>query len=254
MSDAQTLDLCWQVEKACALAWPTQFVKTINGFEFRLSPGATTKRNNSVNPTAHHGALDQDTIEAANNYYAEHNRSLIVRVPDMSFSACQLLDAAGFGEPEAHTKTLFAPDLSAFEWSDDVRISTQANERWLEFAHNRAQWTAAGRKAFLDALLHIQFPILFAEIEVDQQTAAIAYAIVVGEIAIIESVETAPLFRRQGRAAHLLSSLLAKCRSLGATSAALQVVAQNTPARALYKKLGFSTELYDYYYRRRATS
>lgn len=254
MSDARTLDLCWQVEKACALAWPTQFVQIINGFEFRLSPGATTKRNNSVNPTAEHGTLDQFTLEAASAYYAENKRDLIVRVPDMTASESQFLDEAGFGEPEAHTKTLFSPDLSSFEWSDDVRISTQANEDWLEFAQNRAQWTAEGRKVFLDALLHIQFPILFAEIEVDQQIAAIAYAIVVGEIAIIESVETAPLFRRQGRAAHLLSSLLAKCRSLGATNAALQVVAANSPALALYKKLGFSTELYDYYYRRKPTS
>lgn len=249
MRDAADLALCWRVEAACGAAWPTQFVRSVNGFDFRLSPGATTKRNNSVNPTIKHGALDQATLTAAIDYYCEHERDAIVRVPELMAPENALLDANGFGEPLSHSKTLYAPDLSPFEWADDVRISTQASSSWLQFAQNRAQWTEGGRQVFLDALRHIQYPILFGDIEVDDQLAAIAYAVVIDEIAIIESVETAPAFRRQGRAAHLLSSLLAKCRSLGATGAALQVLEANAPARTLYQKLGFSTELYDYYYR-----
>lgn len=249
MHHAADLSLCWQVERALAAAWPTQFVQSMNGYDFRLSPGATTKRNNSVNPLQDHGTLDAATLDAARDYYAKSDKDLIVRIPDLMAPCDDLLDAHGFDAPVSHSKTLFAPDLSAFEWADDVRISTQASLDWLQFAQNRAQWTADGKQVFLDALRHIEYPILFADIEVNDQLAAIAYAVVIDEIAIIESVETAPAFRRQGRAAHLLSSLLAKCRRLGAGGAALQVLAQNAPARTLYKKLGFSTELYDYHYR-----
>jgi len=249
MSSLENLDLCWQVEAACAHAWPTLETKTVNGYEFRHSAGAITRRNNSLNPTAQHGKFDIDLLAQAGVFYDERKKPLIVRIPAMVSTIEPVLDAAGFGPAEALTKTLLASDLSSFEWRGDVQLSTHTTPEWLEFAANRAQWTPAGRANFLKALQHISYPILFAHIEEDQELAAIAYAIVVENIAIIESVETAPKFRRQGRAAKLLSSLLAKCRSLGATKAALQVVAQNTAARALYQKLGFTTQLYDYHYR-----
>ncbi len=249
MSNQQNLELCWQVEKACALAWPTQNVVHADGYEFRHSPGATSRRNNSVNPTRDHQPLTAALIEKAGKHCLSLGKDLIVRVPDMISDVGPLLDQEMFGPAQSKTKTLLAPDLHGFEVQSDVQISTHANEAWVQFAANRAQWTNEGRQSFLNALLEIGYPILFAHIELDQELAAIAYAVVVEDIAIIESVETAPQFRRQGRAAKLLSSLLAKCRSLGATKAALQVVAQNEAARALYHKLGFTTELYEYHYR-----
>ncbi|MGJ8528593.1 GNAT family N-acetyltransferase [Maritalea sp.] len=249
MYDPQNLDLCWQVEEACALAWPTKNIQPFNGYEFRHTPGATTRRNNSVNPTRSHQMMTSALIEEAATHYNALNKKLIVRVPDMISEAEALLDKEGFGPAEAKTKTLFASSLDGFELQNQVEVSSHADEAWVQFAANRAQWTREGRQSFLKALLEIGYPILFAHIEVDQELAAIAYAVVVEDVAIIESVETAPQFRRQGRAAKLLSSLLARCRSLGATKAALQVVAQNEAARALYHKLGFTTELYDYHYR-----
>lgn len=249
MSNIQNLELCWQVEAACAAAWPTLEIQNVSGYEFRHTAGAITRRNNSVNPTVQHGEFGAELLAKAKSFYDHYDKPLVVRVPDMIAEIEPVLDAADFGPAQSLSKTLLAPTLLGFEWQNDVQISTRSDSKWLEFAANRAQWTKAGRESFLKALLNIGYPILFAHIEEDQELAAIAYAVVIENIAIIESVETAPKFRRQGRAAKLLSSLLAKCKRLGATKAALQVVAENTAARALYKKLGFTTELYDYHYR-----
>jgi len=243
------LDLCWQVEAACAVAWPTQETKLVNGYAFRHTAGATTRRNNSVNPTEEHGEFSPDVLCEAEQYYTQLNKPTIVRVPDMLKPIDGVLDDAGYGPGQAFTKTLFAPDISVFEWQGDVQISAKTDDKWLAFAADRAQWTKGGRQSFLKALLSISYPIMFAHIAEGDELAAIAYAVVVEDVVIIESVETAPRFRRQGRAEKLLSSLLAKSRSLGASKAALQVVAQNEAARALYKKIGFSIELYDYHYR-----
>lgn len=249
MSSLQNLELCWQVEAACAAAWPAGQTVQCQGFELRQTDGTPSRRINSVNPTAAYGLIDQHLLNTADELYKQNNQSTIFRVPDMVPELERFLDGQNFAPPEARTKTLLAPNMFGFEWQQDVQLTTHADDRWLQFASDRAHFQPDHRIKFRQALLNIGFPILFAHIEEDQEIAAIAYAVVVEDVAIIESVETAPKFRRQGRAAMLLSSLLAKCRSLGATKAALQVVAENTAARALYEKLGFTVELYDYHYR-----
>ncbi|MFT6658063.1 GNAT family N-acetyltransferase [Maritalea sp.] len=249
MSNIQNLELCWQVEAACAAAWPAEQIQSCQGFEFRQTVGTKSRRINSVNPTFQHQPVDAKLLDAATNFYAACDQNTVFRVPEMISELDNILDLNHFDEAQARTKTLLAPTMSGFEWQQDVQITTHPEDRWLQFALERADFSADSHVWFRQALLNIGYPILFAHIEEDQELAAIAYAVVIGDIAIVESVETAPKFRRQGRAAKLLSSLLAKCKRLGATKAALQVVAQNTAARALYKKLGFSTELYDYHYR-----
>ena len=64
-------------------------------------------------------------------------------------------------------------------------------------------------------------------------------------------IVTDPAFRRQGHAIHLIESLLGWAGEQGARRAYLQVVLSNTPALALYARLGFR-ELYQYWYRAKA--
>lgn len=249
MSDAQTLDLCWQVEEACALAWPAEQVEKHQGYEFRQTSSTPSRRINSVNPTSQSKPCTAALVADAERFYAGYNQSVIFRVPAIAEGLAGELTKFGFEIESAHTKTLLAPTLTSFEWQHDVQLTTHPDDKWLQFALERAHFPPDHRVKFRQALLNIGYPILFAHIEEDQELAAIAYAVVVEDIAIIESVETAPQFRRQGRAARLLSSLLAKCRRLGANKSALQVMSENVGALALYKKLGFSAELYDYHYR-----
>ena len=58
----------------------------------------------------------------------------------------------------------------------------------------------------------------------------------------IQSLAVDPAFRRKGVANALLRHVLSDARASGATSATLEVRAENTPARALYDKFGFQTE------------
>ena len=61
-------------------------------------------------------------------------------------------------------------------------------------------------------------------------------------------VVTDPEHRRQGYGTALLYRIFAWAQQFGATNAALQVQADNAPARALYARLGFR-EVYRYWYR-----
>jgi ribosomal protein S18 acetylase RimI-like enzyme len=69
-----------------------------------------------------------------------------------------------------------------------------------------------------------------------------------GEMVGLYDVFTAGNERNQGWARRLCAELLLKARQNGATTAYLQVDADNHPARAVYHRLGF-TDAYAYHYR-----
>lgn len=70
-----------------------------------------------------------------------------------------------------------------------------------------------------------------------------------GDLAGLYDIATAPSRQRQGLGEWLCKQLLALAQSeTGATSAYLQVGADNGPARRLYRRLGF-TDGYSYHYR-----
>lgn len=73
-----------------------------------------------------------------------------------------------------------------------------------------------------------------------QLAGYICWWLIAGEVQI-QNVATAPAFRRQGVAAHLLEHVLAQCRNSGFDSAWLEVRVSNAPAIALYERYGFTT-------------
>ena len=99
----------------------------------------------------------------------------------------------------------------------------------------------------LAALGRIEAPRFFARLEVGGQPAAIGASAVEGDWAGIFGMRTAPSHRRQGYAARILATLLAKARQAGATKAYLQVEAANVGAIPIYQRAGFEVA-YRYYY------
>ena len=84
----------------------------------------------------------------------------------------------------------------------------------------------------------------------DGQVVSIAYGVILDGCLVLEAVATDPECRGRGHARKMLRSLMARARDEGAREAALQVVAENAPALALYAKLGFTEDLYGYAYYR----
>ncbi|WP_292458973.1 GNAT family N-acetyltransferase [Mesorhizobium sp.] len=91
----------------------------------------------------------------------------------------------------------------------------------------------------------------FVSCERDSEIAALAYGVIRNGLLVVESVETDGRFRQQGMGRKTVGGLIGWARRAGVHAACLQVVVDNTPARALYASLGFSRELYRYHYRRK---
>jgi len=84
--------------------------------------------------------------------------------------------------------------------------------------------------------------------EADGRILACGQSALEGDLVGLYDIFTEPTVRGQGLAQWLCAALLARALGRGARRAYLQVDAGNAPARAAYRRLGF-TDAYPYHYR-----
>jgi ribosomal protein S18 acetylase RimI-like enzyme len=268
-------DLGWRVERACAAAWPANEVREVGGWAVARSGGGT-RRANSASASGPGARLDAGVIAAIDALYAEHDQPTLVRVTTLTPGMDAVLDAAGFAPPEGLTHTLAldllpdegrgpggkaavtqrhapherpptGPRPSPGSERGEVVLSTTPDAPWIAVRRRLSLAEGRGADDQVTPALRLTVPAIFARFGDD----AVAYAAVVDGIAVVEAVAVDPAQRRRGLAHRMLATLLDRARDEGASHAALQVMADNAPAIALYRGLGFGHHLQNYHYRRR---
>jgi ribosomal protein S18 acetylase RimI-like enzyme len=164
------------------------------------------------------------------------------------------LDRLGYGS-EGETLTLFGVREELDIGTDPrVEIASTPGDDWLAAKAELTGLSAAQTVTLRETLSRLALPAAFACLRVDGRVASLAYIARRQGLLVVESVVTAAPLRGQGLARRMLSTLLASELAAGCTAACLQVQADNTPAIALYRGLGLTTELYRYHYRRERRS
>lgn len=240
-------DLAWRVEEACLNAWPSPRQILLDGYLLRAA-GGRSKRQNSVNPMRRSGA-PEPAIAAARTFYRSLGQRPIFRIPAIAPQMEPCLGSADFSVVD-ETCTLYRPldDVPA-EPDPSVAVATAPGADWLALrdAVNRAD--AAAARVFRDTVAALMLPRVFSGATAEGGIGAIAFGVLDRGLLVIESVATPEPLRGRGHARRAVGALLRWSRAQGAQAACLQVVAENTPARALYRSLGFTRELYRYHYR-----
>lgn len=240
--------LNWRIEAACLNAWPAPKQILTDGWLFRCA-GGTTRRVNSANPL-HAGADASDAlIDRAEAFYGAQGRPTIFRVPEIAPAIDERLAARGYAV-NAPTRTLYGEaGALAIGTAPEVRIETTPSRTWLA-ARNRLHGTSwqAGQaaRAIIGA---IALPGAYVSLAHRGRIAALAFGVVQEDLLVLESVITDVRYRRRGLGMACLCALLDWGRAQGASAAALQVMADNEAAQALYARLGFTHDLYGYHYR-----
>jgi N-acetylglutamate synthase len=220
----------------------------------RLANGYT-RRTNSVNLLSS-GTLPLDhKIRYCETVYAAQGQPTIFCIPTHADPALsQALDRRGYGPPEDKSCVLFA-DLAeaSLEVSGDVVLKEgRPGEAWLNTLARLHEQSEAAQSTHAKILESLSVPAVFAAVRSDDgRLGALAFGAVHDGLVCVNSVVTDPAIRRQGLGRKVVSAVLtwAKERQ-GAAGACLAVVADNTPAMALYESLGFGREVYRYHYRR----
>ena len=142
-------------------------------------------------------------------------------------------------------------DLSSVEIGETpvTRDSIDMEDNWFN-AHvrlNKIERHAATFKAMLGSIVQ---PKCFSRIEHRGRIVACGLAVLEQDTVWLFDIAVREDFRKRGFGTQLIYSLLRWGKNHHAYQGYLQVMQENQPALALYKKLGFK-ELYKYWYRTR---
>lgn len=242
MSRSET-GLCWTCEMACRAAWPAA-IEVRHGDWTARYDGSPIRRTNSLNPLPGATGPTRDVRQAAESFYAGRGRRTVIRLLDFATSDQMALENEGY-RSESITRTLHARlNADIAEIGPDTTLHDHASAGWLGLRETLNP--DAG--AFRAMLQRIEGPVCFAETKVDERVASIAYGVRIDDLLVVEAVATDPDFRGRGLARQTVGALINWARRQGAGQATLQVVAENAPAQALYRRLGFDRLLFSYSY------
>lgn len=227
------------LENAAFAAWPASYEADVHGWHLRLDSGYT-KRANSLNLTDRSQPLTHLQLEAIEQQFAARGLRPVIRLTsllnlptleplliergyrhsDASHVLCRALEApSGERSPSAHLLTSAAQWMPAF-----AQLSGQGDEQ------------AQAHLAILQRIVH---PAAWAMWEERGVPGCCGLGVLVGEQLGLFDIVTGNAFQRRGLAEQLCRALLAWGWAHGARRVFLQVAAENQPALALYRKLGF---------------
>ncbi|MGD9981563.1 MAG: GNAT family N-acetyltransferase [Hyphomonadaceae bacterium] len=228
------------IDLATIKTWPAARTEERNGW-FYLAAGGVTGRVNAAWPLDWAGDDVEAAIDDAEAWYAALNLPPRFKLTDEAFAPPDLpqrLGRRGY-EPVMPTLVMTAPVRGA-DAAEDVALH-EAMPTAFDAVIRETSKDDAEYDERLSIALRAPQPAAFALIERERRAVAIGMCAGAGELAGVFLMRTAPEARRQGLARRIFRALMGRCAEWGATTAFLQVDAENAPAIALYEREGFAT-------------
>jgi ribosomal protein S18 acetylase RimI-like enzyme len=241
-------------EAAGFRAWPAAAVHYDGTWVIRLTAGHPAKRLNSVNPLDP-GDVQRlpERIARAGRRFEAYGRPLTFRVSPLSGAALSgHLDAQGWSRFDESLVMRLQLAAAPVERAMD-QIPLRDISRFIGAALKVHGADASLRPGLSEIIGAIQPETGLFALERGDEPLATLICVHDGDLAGLFEIATAKTVRNRGHGRQLILSALKWARLRGAAQAWLQVEADNEPALALYRRLGFE-EVYRYHYRRPAAA
>ncbi len=251
---SQPLRLIHDIEELALHAWPAAEVQIVDGWRLRFTHG-TTRRANSVWPNDAGQALPlDDKLDLVEEFYTR--RGLPPRY--QICTAAQPVDLDAVLERRGYVADAFTSvqiaDLTGVlaatpgRPTEPIVLGEALNANWFGAycqAEHVAEHEAEMRRSILE---RIAPPTAYISLAHEGRTIATGLGVLEHGWVGVFSMTTAQDYRRRGAATAILRALAEWGSDHSARNLYLQVMRHNTPARALYERVGFRT-LYEYHYR-----
>ena len=240
------------IEELSMNAWPALHTLHDDGWVMCFANGYGRRANAVYAHCAGNKAL-QEKIAACESIYRSQRQRIVFKLTKASFpSDLDAVLAANGYEAQAHTSVQY---LELDPWSgapsESVSLSEAISDEWLAAYACLSKINATDAATHRQILNGILLERCFATISIQSRIIACGLGVLQNGWAGFYDIRVNAAFRRQGHAQRLMTTMLAWAKAQGATRAYLQVMLDNPPALALYKKIGFQ-EAYRYWYRVKA--
>ncbi len=249
-------DLSRRIEEASLNAWPAMQQVLLDGWVLRFSKGFT-KRANSIVPlypgTSHDEERILEKIRYCENLYAREQLRTVFRLISIvdNEPLDRLLLDRGYEHADS-SEVLAAPLLSSSSRppisAPTYAVSFVAVDEWLNAYCALTGMDEPARSLHGYILKSIGGECGYAVVKDETAPVACGLAVLEHELVGFFDIYTHAEHRQRGIARQLVQALMDWGAEGGATTAYLQVVADNTPAISLYEGLGFKSQ-YRYWYR-----
>jgi len=233
------------IERAAVRAWPALETADIEGWLWRHTGGGS-QRANSVSPLAFTGADPKAAIAEVERRYRERGARPMFQVCDINVPADLDARLAARGYRLQEPCTTLAKEIAPREPPAEVETTTVAGEDWLSVY--LAGISEDRRPIAPKILAGVPAPRAFFLLRQDGRPMSAALGVVAHGVVVAECVATLAAARRRGGSVRVMAALEAWGAKQGAGIAALQAVAANEAAQALYAKLDY-TRVGRYHYR-----
>lgn len=236
-----TAESAEELEAMASRAWPAAETEPLGAWTLRAA-GGFTRRANSVLIGGDPGLPVAEALAYVVRWYGARGATPWLQLPEIAPYApyAAELDRLGW-LPESPTLLRVArlAPLTRLPGAGGVTLSRTPDADWVAAYHRTGDLAEHALKVVSGGP-----SVWFATMP-----GAIGRAVVEGPWALFGAVEVAPERRREGLATAVMGALARRAAEEGATSAYLQVEADNQAAGALYDRLGF-TDHHAYHYRR----
>lgn len=239
------------LEEYSLRAWPALETETYDGWLLRFANGYT-RRANTAQPI-YGSTLDLDTkIAYCEAFYQQRGLPCGFKLTPAAYppELDAELERRGY-KRQADTRVMTV-DLASLSLPDmtgvTVEVSDQPGDDWIENFCQFNNVAAQYRPTMPLLLAKIEPRCYFAAVCASDEVVAVGLGVRDGQYVGLFDIVVREDARRRGFGRALVSDLLRRARSDGATIGYLQVMANNAPAIQLYTQLGFS-DVYPYWYR-----
>ena len=211
--------------------------------------GGFTGRANSALVVGDPGTAPGDAVDAVARWYDARGLRPCAQLPGRQARTADAAFATAGWERDEDVLVLTAPVQADAAPRVPVDLSPTPDEAWLTgYRYRGAALPAVAREVLTRAE-----DVVFASVRRDPPPAppaAVARGVLTDGWLGVTALTVDEAHRRQGLAGEVMAALQRWAAGRGAHSVYLQVVADNQPALALYRRAGF-IEHHRYHYRRR---
>ena len=225
------------IERLHVQAWPALETAIIDGWLWRYSGGGS-QRANSVSTVDFVGGNPADALDEVEARYRARKATVRVHTYDLSAPTgiADLLQVRGYGAGE--TTLTMAKAVGPPNPSADVEVAAVPSAEWREVYLGAI--SESRRSVNARILGAVPQPCSYFSCRRAGQVISTALCVTDGDFAVVECMATRAEARRQGGAGAVLRCLETWAAAQGARTVALQAVAINTPAVALYAQFGYA--------------